>query len=348
MHVRRGRSSRECSWSWERQSATSLVLLSLLACVGGVRDRLASAVYMGDLDHVLILLDQWNDGIEMVAQSPVDINRRDERGRSALMMCGTDPQEDHEATNKACGEIGRLLIKAGADVDALDEKRWSVAAYAATLGWDAVVEQLAKAGADLSTADESGATPLIKAALQGRHRAVEALLKAGVPCSQRGPPPESWPAMFYATRNSHAQIDTAWLRTVGVFLDYGCDVNDRDSLGRTALMIAASVNASSAVRFLLDNGADSAAKDNNGHSAASVSAHDEISRMLRDHLVASAETAHEAWLASTDLRDKVGPKKRHKARREAREAGADGNPKDDNIMKSESRRVASDGHSSEL
>ena len=96
---------------------------------------------MADLDHVRRLMDQWHEGIEMIAQSPIDIGRRDELGRISLMMCGTDPQEDHVATDKACGEIGRLLIKAGADVDAIDEKEWSVVAYAASLGWSTLVQR---------------------------------------------------------------------------------------------------------------------------------------------------------------------------------------------------------------
>ena len=151
------------------------------------RDRLASAIYMADLDHVRRLMDQWHEGIEMIAQSPIDIGRRDELGRISLMMCGTDPQEDHVATDKACGEIGRLLIKAGADVDAIDEKEWSVVAYAASLGWSTLVQRLVKAGANISRPDNTGVTPLIKATIQGRDAVVKVLLDAGASSSQSGP-----------------------------------------------------------------------------------------------------------------------------------------------------------------
>ena len=123
-------------------AAVAVVLFFLAPATGATpRDRLASAIYMADLDHVRRLMDQWHEGIEMIAQSPIDIGRRDELGRISLMMCGTDPQEDHVATDKACGEIGRLLIKAGADVDAIDEKEWSVVAYAASLGWSTLVQR---------------------------------------------------------------------------------------------------------------------------------------------------------------------------------------------------------------
>ena len=228
-------------------AAVAVVLFFLAPATGATpRDRLASAIYMADLDHVRRLMDQWHEGIEMIAQSPIDIGRRDELGRIALMMCGTDPQEDHVATDKACGEIGRLLIKAGADVDAIDEKEWSVVAYAASLGWSTLVQRLVKAGANISRPDNTGVTPLIKATIQGRDAVVKVLLDAGASSSQSGPPPGSWPALFYAIHNAHVKVDAAWLRTAKALLDHGCDVNGLDSLGRTALVIASSVNASNA------------------------------------------------------------------------------------------------------
>ena len=284
-------------------------LITIEWCAGTPRDRLASAIYMADIEHVRVILDQWYEGMEMVAQSPVYIKPRDEKGRIALMLCGTDPQDAHMVTNENCGEIGRLLIKAGVDVMAIDDEGWSLVSYVASLGWSKLLGHLVAAGADLDSADKNGLTPLIKAAIHGRDSVVKELIKAGVPACQRGPPPEGWPAMFYATSNSHAQIPAAWLRTMHIFLHSGCDINERDASGRSALMIAASLNSSSAIHLLLENGADPSLRDFNGMTAASV-ANDKINqKYLEEAAVVAAEAAataaadsHEAWLAETAFR----------------------------------------------
>ena len=119
----------------------------------------------------------------------------------------------------------QAAIRAGADVRATDDLRWTPLHFAAARNaYPEVIEELVKAGADVNAKNDSGFTPL--------HLA--------------------------ARMNENPQIPTALLKA-------GADVNAKNEKGVTPLHLAALDNTNpEVVSTLLKAGADAKAKDKDG------------------------------------------------------------------------------------
>ena len=100
----------------------------------------------------------------------VDASERDENGETGLIAL---------AARGGSADDVRLLVAAGADVGAVDERGQSAMYFAAQQGHAEVVEALARAGAGCNQADRGGITPLWIGSLNGQLRCVEVLLKEG-------------------------------------------------------------------------------------------------------------------------------------------------------------------------
>ena len=111
-----------------------------------------------------------------------------------------------------------------------------------------MIERLLAGGARVNTANRHGATPLALACINGRAAAIARLLRAGADPNERGPNGET--ALMMASR-------TGAVDAMSVLLKAGADVNATETLrGTTALMWAAAQSHSSAVKLLLDHGAN--------------------------------------------------------------------------------------------
>ena len=125
----------------------------------------------------------------------------------------------------------RLLLEAGAEVQACDESGCTVLWHAmpsrkhVQAARVEVVRLLLAADADANTAYKSGLTPLMLAAFRG--------------C-----------------------VDV-----VRLLLDAGANINATTTDGGTALMLAAQAGNTGAVRLLIERGADVRATDNEGNTA---------------------------------------------------------------------------------
>nr|WP_245416810.1 ankyrin repeat domain-containing protein [Undibacter mobilis] len=132
---------------------------------------------MGDTkaDQALIEAAGRGDGIavrRLIAEG-ASVRARDGQGRTALLA----------ATHAPPGvgtEAARLLIAAGADVNAKDAIQDSPYLYAAAEGRNDILRMTLAAGADLQSTNRYGGTGLIPAAHHGHPETVRILLRTAI------------------------------------------------------------------------------------------------------------------------------------------------------------------------
>jgi len=155
------------------------------------------------------------------------------------------------------------------------ERRQELLSDAAKLGRVDLIPALIQAGADVNGHDARGFTPLILAAYNKQAEALELLIASGAnPCK-----PD-------ATQGNTAQMGVAFKGDDALaarLLKEKCDVNARNRAGQTALMMASLFGRTEQIEMLLKAGADPAAVDASGRSAASVAGaqgHDAVRKKL--------------------------------------------------------------------
>lgn len=182
------------------------------------------------------------------------------------------------------GESAHLgLVALGADPDAKSSAGqswvdWSIATLSAAL-----TRALMGAGADLRVGH-----PAALAMEAGYPGLAKALVEAGASASER---PERLPPMLCMVVDSRS----AGMEMLGFLIDRGAPVDERDDMGRTALVRACSMSpprAAAAYR-LLGLGADPEAVDNAGLGAADYAAMNGDPE-LGSELRGAAERAREA------------------------------------------------------
>lgn len=183
------------------------------------------------------------------ADRSAEINRIDREGYTPLAY----------AARSGCMGIVKLLVEAGAVVDASEEHtRWAPLLRAAQ-NWRAdVVRYLLAHGADINHRATFGQTPLT-AAINGTY-------------FEDGPE---------ENRN----------QTINALLSSGADVNIPGQFGRTAVMSALFQGDADLVRRLISKGADLSAKDDKGKTALDY-AEERDEREIRDILKNSRATTH--------------------------------------------------------
>lgn len=115
------------------------------------------------------LIHAHNEEI-LSSQSPLDLRRRDELGRSPLHICGLDPQSKSKpAVDVDCARISNMLVEVGFPVNDRCNAGWSALDTYATLGLPETVNVLLDLGASVDAADkEFGRTALMKSAINGK------------------------------------------------------------------------------------------------------------------------------------------------------------------------------------
>ncbi|MCZ4555051.1 ankyrin repeat domain-containing protein [Rhodococcus maanshanensis] len=127
----------------------------------------------------------------------------------------------------------RVLVAAGADVNAKDDMEDSAFLYAGAEGYDEILAltlTLAH-GADVSATNRFGGTALIPAAEHGHASTVRMLIGAGVPVNHVNEP--GWTALQEAV--VYGDGSARYLDVIGQLLAAGADPSIEDSDGRTAL-----------------------------------------------------------------------------------------------------------------
>ena len=170
-----------------------------------------------------------------------------------------------------------LLLDAGADIHAHDEKGGTALMSAAKRGHLPVVELLLERGATVDASDEGGHTALHWAAIRGDYpEMVRRLIDAGADVSRQS---KNGTALTAAAMMGH-------LATVNVLLAAGADVSTPERiLKATALSLASSFGHSAVVRVLIAAGADVDHRDQKGWTAliyASKEGHLKVVQALLD------------------------------------------------------------------
>ncbi len=142
----------------------------------------------------------------------------------------------------------RLLLAAGADVEAANRYSVTPLMLACARGSAPVVEALLGAGADPNTALPEGETALMTAARTGNVQVIRMLLANGADLEAR----EDWrgqTALMWAAAEDHPAA-------VHTLIELGARVDERSATGWSALLFAVRAGKRAAVRALLDAGAD--------------------------------------------------------------------------------------------
>ncbi len=155
-------------------------------------------------------------------------------------------------------ETVEALIRAGADVNAVNAVNndgLTALWLAARNGHTKIVEALIKAGVDVNAVNNDGNTALTLAAMNGHTETVEALIREGANVNAVNN--DGLTALWVAAMNGHTKIVEALIRE-------GANVNAVNNKGLTALWIAAMNGHTETVEALIREGANLKAVNNDG------------------------------------------------------------------------------------
>ena len=202
------------------------------------------AAYHDRLDIAGQLLDAGADakGANRYGVTPLSLacTNGDAPLVQALLKAGADPNTAIRPTGETVlmtasrtGKVDavRLLIDAGAQVDATDRKGQTALMWAADEDHADTIVLLTQSGANIHARLKSGFTPMLFAVRDGRINAVRALLKLGVDANEAIEPPAKkdgtpaknvTPALTLAIENGHYELGLELLKA-------GANPNDQRS-----------------------------------------------------------------------------------------------------------------------
>ncbi len=145
------------------------------------------------------------------------------------------------------GEIIRVLLKAGANVNAVSKGNGTALMAASYQGFDEIVKDLIGAGANVNEATYDGWTALMSASSGGKADIVKILLDAGAKVNISNENGKT--ALFVASYKGHTDV-------VRALLARGADVNAKEFGYWTAVAEASKYGRTDTVKALVEAGAD--------------------------------------------------------------------------------------------
>jgi ankyrin repeat protein len=168
------------------------------------------------------------------------VQARDGAGRTALLL----------ATRGNHVEAARMLIAAGADVNAKDNIQDSPFLYAGAEGRNEILKMTLEAGADLKSTNRYGGTALIPAAHHGHVETVKILLATAIDKDHVNT--LGWTALLEAVILGDG--GRTYIEIVRLLVEAGADVNIADRDGVTPLVHAKRHGYSEIARILESRG----------------------------------------------------------------------------------------------
>lgn len=209
-------------------------------------------------------------------------------GRTPLLMC---------ARERGGPEMTRLLLEAGADVNAKDRAASTPLELAAWRGKKEVVDILLEAGAEVPIKGQKSVMHMIFAASQGLEKLFDRLEEGGTDLPIRLPKGGTL---------LHEAAGGDSVRIVGKLLAKDLDPGQKDDLGWTPLHYAAMSGREAIAGYLIEKGADKDARNTVGQTAFNVAVEMKQDK-VRDVLVAAG--ASRAPIEFPELRgDYIGQK----------------------------------------
>jgi ankyrin repeat protein len=231
------------SRSIHRRQDSSLVLFLLEA---GADPNLSGSFGYPLLEAVIV---QRVDLVELLLRFGARADIKNEfDGNTAL----------HYAALNNNAEIGELLIKAGADVNAVNADKETPLHYAANENSLALAELLLKAGAKTDVLDQNELTPLYYAVTQEESALAELLLKAGAKVNVQEKGRATY--LHYAARVEDLILAEGLIKA-------GAQVNALDEDDSTPLHYAIRNEDRKMVKLLLEAGAKVTIQDKAGYTA---------------------------------------------------------------------------------
>ena len=192
-----------------------------------IGNSLHSAARAGDVDEIESLL---------ALGFPID--RRDDEGRTPLMMA---------AVNGKLQAV-KYLLKQGADPSIQDNNGWNTFHHASQGGNPEVIELMPHHVPSIDSITKLGVTPLMVAAYNGKLQAVKYLLKQGADPSLQDN--KGWNVLHHSSWGGNVAI-------MEKILSYRVDIESKTKLGLTPLVIVQMNGNSKAVAYLVSKGAKS-------------------------------------------------------------------------------------------
>ena len=148
----------------------------------------------------------------------------------------------------------RSVLGAGADPDAPDARGRSPLLIAAKHGHSEISQELLDHGADAGSLDRNGMSAMHHACIGNHVQVLNVLLRAQASSTTaQSAMPTQVHEQAQAAVALHTAVQHHALDCVRALLQYGCDVQHADALGRTALHIAALQRDSAAIVLLLQH-----------------------------------------------------------------------------------------------
>jgi ankyrin repeat protein len=177
-------------------------------------------------------------------------------------------RNDQQSPLHVCssGKAAKLLLEAGANIEDHDEKgRTPLMTSASTLMWEDVWSELLHAGADVNARDFDG-TPVLQTMIQcsGYRHAEQAKILFDAGADANASDAEGKTVLHHFSRSLDS-VDRM-LPLINLFIERGCGVNGKDSMGRTPIYTWAEIGWTGVVKTLCTAGAQLNIRDFNGQT----------------------------------------------------------------------------------